>query len=427
MLAAVSVTLLLVLPIKYESIDYAVLLPYLAGVLLTFSVGFIGGARGRLPADGCQARHALSLSYERIQRPVVFVLLLFLASGSLDLIQLLNSAKNLGFLSIGARYVEVYSDYERGGASVDLNYVANIVADAFTMLAIVTFFYYRSVVSKKYRIMFYIGLFAYVFVGVIGYGKQKQIGDIAIFILYATAIAVAGRRLTYDRRALVLSVILAGIFSIAFLEVLRQRYSIAGIHLGNIDEVVHPLVRWNADSYVLTILPERYALSFVMFASYFTNGLYGLYLCLSLPFEWTYMIGNSYALSRIAEIISDSDGTLIGRTYPLRAGEVYGWGLDKWHTTYSWLASDVTFLGVFGLVLLFSFLYGKLWVQSLSARNPISGPLFIYLSLGLVFSFANNQLVHSLAGVMSLSLLTGAWFVFELKARMTAQPSGKPS
>ncbi|MDT4856068.1 hypothetical protein FQZ97_904440 [compost metagenome] len=217
------------------------------------------------------------------------------------------------------------------------------------------------------------------------------------------------------RKFKMLTFCVAGIVSLLvfflFVEILRQRYLAAGIGLDNIYEKTHPLISWNEESLVSSLVGEDYALALGIFLGYFTNGLYGLYLSLTLPFEWSYFVGNSYSLGRIVEIALSADGSILEHTYPYRVGVTYGWGFDKWHSMFAWLASDITFLGILLLAPLFSFLYARLWLQAIKASNPFAGPLFIYLSLGLIFSYANNQIMHGLAGVIVLAVLLLGWGV----------------
>jgi hypothetical protein len=88
---------------------------------------------------------------------------------------------------------------------------------------------------------------------------------------------------------------------------------------------------------------------------------------------------------------------------------------------FAWLASDITFIGVLFLVPLFAFLYARLWLQAIKSSNPFSGPLFVYLSLGLIFSYANNQIMHTLAGVIVLLVLLAGWIF----SRNLSHPSSR--
>lgn len=219
--------------------------------------------------------------------------------------------------------------------------------------------------------------------------------------------AAKGRK--FDIRTIGIFVLTAILVFFMFLEILRQRYLAAGIGLDNIYERSHPLISWDAESPLFIFFSSDYALALGSFLFYLTNGLYGLYLSLTLPFEWTYFVGNSYSLGRIIEIALSADGFILEQTYPYRVGVTYGWGFDKWHSLFAWIASDITFLGILFLTPLFSFFYARLWLQAIRASNPFAGPLFIYLSLGLIFSYANNQIMHSLAGVIVFVVLAAGW------------------
>lgn len=78
-------------------------------------------------------------------------------------------------------------------------------------------------------------------------------------------------------------------------------------------------------------------------------------MSLTLPFEWSYFVGNSYSLGRIVEILFSANGAVLDHTYPYRVGQTYGWEFDKWHSMFAWLASDISFPGVVLLAPIFAF------------------------------------------------------------------------
>ena len=165
------------------------------------------------------------------------------------------------------------------------------------------------------------------------------------------------------------------------------------------------MIDWDVDSFIVQVLGPGYGFAVGSVLFYFSNGLYGLYLSLTLPFEWSYLVGNSYSLGRIVEIAVGDPGLVLEETYPYRVGVTYGWGLDKWHSAFAWLASDIGFGGILLITPLFARFYARIWKEAVAATNIASGPLFLYLTLGLAFSYSNNQLVHAMSGVLVLIFL----------------------
>ncbi|WP_444946343.1 hypothetical protein ACJJIP_04985 [Microbulbifer sp. VTAC004] len=396
-------------PIEYKDLDYFVLIPFITILVLLFAFGFILGARGEYRIDSFNL-DVRSISAQRVSFFISTLLFFAVITSIAHWYSFLALGGKLNLGDIGANYVKGYEGYERGQARVDIFYILNIFGQALITLALLFSIYYYRTMGLLAKSAFCFILITFILVNVVGSGKQKYLGDIVIFTFFCMLInfAAKGRKLNF-RTFCVFGLIGLCVFFL-FLEILRQRYLAAGIGLDNIHLKTHPLIEWDESSLFFNLIGSEYTLALGIFLGYFSNGLYGLYLSLNLPFEWSYFVGNSYSIGRIVEIGLSTDGFVLEQTYPYRVGEVYGWGFDKWHSLFAWLASDITFIGVLFLTPIFSFLYARLWLQAIKASNPFAGPLFIYFSMGLIFSYANNQLMHGLAGVMVLLVLFVGWF-----------------
>lgn len=407
-------------PMKYKDLDYCVLISFVSILLLLFWLGYVIGARGeyRQCSNCFEPRY---ISYQRIKPFLAGLLAFGVISSIAQWYSFFASGGGLNLSDIGDSYVKGYEGYERGQAKIDFFYILNIIEQALTGLVLLFSFYYFRVMGGAARYAFLFVVVTYLLINVVGTGKQKYLGDVVIFGFFCMIINLATKGQKFKFRTLAAFAVGVVFVFIMFVEVLRQRYSAAGIGLDNIYEKTHPLITWDDGALVLGFVSSDYALALGMFLSYFTSGLYGLYLSLTLPFEWTYFVGNSYSIGRIVEIVFSADGAILERTYPYRVDLTYGWGFDKWHSLFSWLASDITFFGILLFTPLFSFLYARLWLEAIRAGNPFAGPLFIYLSLGLIFSFANNQIMHGLAGVVVLAVLLAGWSLshFSRKHRST--------
>ncbi|MCF4994984.1 hypothetical protein GIW70_24235 [Pseudomonas syringae] len=407
--------------------DYLVLVPFIGCMLLLFSVGYIFGARGSYrPTENLLAER--EFTYRRVRRLVQFLLLLGAVSSLIQLYLFLSSGGGFSLNNIGENYVAGYKDYERGQAKVDVMYIVNILDQALSLFLILVGVYYFSAMKKIPRLAFLFIVATYLLVNVIGSGKQKYLGDIIIFTFFCTMINLASKRARFKPSLVLVAGIAGAAIFLMFIEILRQRYQAAGITLDNIYEKTHPLISWDERSAIFNWVSFDYGLALGIFLGYFTNGLYGLYLSLTLPFEWTYFVGNSYSLGRIVEIAISSNGAVFDHTYPYRVGVEYGWGMDKWHSLFSWMASDISFFGVLAITPIFAFFYARFWLQAVKASNPFAGPLFIYCSMGLIFSYANNQIMHGLAGVIVLALLVSGWLYFankKLESRLVESAPAK--
>lgn len=399
---------LFIAPFEYKNLDYLILVSFISVLVFLFFCGYLAGARGgywQYP-NHLGARF---FSYQRVRRLFSALLILCVISSVGQWFSFLAAGGELNSGSIGDNYVKGYEGYERGQARIDFLYVLSIFEQALAVLVLLFSFYYFKVMRGWAKSAFLFVVATYLLINVLGTGKQKYLGDVVIFAFFCMIINFAAKGRKFDIRTIGIFVLTAILVFFMFLEILRQRYLAAGIGLDNIYERSHPLISWDAESPLFIFFSSDYALALGSFLFYLTNGLYGLYLSLTLPFEWTYFVGNSYSLGRIIEIALSADGFILEQTYPYRVGVTYGWGFDKWHSLFAWIASDITFLGILFLTPLFSFFYARLWLQAIRASNPFAGPLFIYLSLGLIFSYANNQIMHSLAGVIVFVVLAAGW------------------
>ena len=401
-------------PMQYVDIGFVGVTAYIGVVTLFFSFGYIYGSSGKIEGPSIRANQYREL----VGSPKVKKFLkCLLFAGVICILDVWGSffikGQSFSLSSLGQNYLDVYSGYVRGQASIDIGYIKNILSG--TVISLCLFFgaYYYEGATKAQRFLFIFIIGSNLLVQVAASGKQKFLGDVVICAMAFFAFQRA-RALYFIKIKVFLLICLGCVITLfLFLEVLRQRYAAADIGAHNISEYMHPLIYWDLDSAVFSILGDEYGFSLGVFLGYFTNGVYGLYLCLQLPFEWTYFIGNSYSLSRIVEIFVGDNGAISSMTYPVKAGEFFGWDASKWHSLYSWLASDVTFYGVPILALFFGGVYGRLWIEAINARTLASGPLFVIFTLGLVFSLANNQLMHSLSGVVSLLFVLLLWLLYD--------------
>lgn len=400
-------------PVAYVSMDYMLVTQFVLAVVFLFAVGYILSAIFYKAPPSIRANNLSNflLIYKAL---LVASFLIGLVSWA----ELLSSGRSLSFSAMGENYVGQYDGYVRGQAVISVGYILNVFSQAvvsFTLLLVFSHFY---LLSKSWRLIAIFVVLSYLLVNVVGSGKQKYLGDFVVFSCFSFLIWFANKGIKVRLRHILLIVPLVISVFCAFSYLLLLRYQAVNIDIHNISEKMHPLMYWRDDGLLTQYLGDDLGFSLGMFLGYFTNGLYGLNLSLSMDFEWTYFVGSSYSVAKVIEFIFATD--ILSHSYPLRAGDL-GWGLDKWHSLFSWLASDLTFPGVLALSLVFGVFYGRVWLKGLDNRNPFARPLFLYLSLGLIFSFSNNQLMHSLSGVMVLVVLVFSYIAAPLRVRKLGQ------
>ncbi|ACA85944.1 O-antigen polymerase [Shewanella woodyi] len=326
------------------------------------------------------------------------------------------SGKSISISNMGTNYVDGYDGYVRGSSSIGFSYILNIFSVSLQTLSLLFIFSNYIFLNKKQKLIACFVIFTYLIINVLVSGKQKYLGDIVIFFVYSYLIfsAVQNKRFSVSKILNYCFVFSVVVFSFSY--ILTSRYAAIDIDGSNIATALNSHVYWDSESIIIKIFGNTFGFGIGMFLGYFTNGLYGLNLALQLPFEWTYFLGNSYSLAKIVETAISSPGLILQHSYPFRAEEL-GWGLDKWHSAFSWLASDLTFPGTLCFMAFFSFSYARVWIASINNSNPFARPLFIYLSVGIVFVYSNNQLVHSLSGVFVLFALVIMYFIYKFQSR----------
>ncbi|MBY6052631.1 hypothetical protein [Cytobacillus firmus] len=145
------------------------------------------------------------------------------------------------------------------------------------------------------------------------------------------------------------------------------------------------------NSPIMSIVPSFLEDIVIMLSSYLTQGYYGLSLAMNEGFTSTYGFGNSWFLLNVYEQIT-GDETLVYKTYPFKIVES-GWDpFINWHSIYTWLASDYSFIGVLILMTIIGYLFGEVWKSLLIQRNIFSFALFILFMIMFMYFPANNQI-----------------------------------
>lgn len=104
----------------------------------------------------------------------------------------------------------------------------------------------------------------------------------------------------------------------------------------------------------------RYGLLF-----YITHGYYGMSLAISRPLTSTFGVGNSYFLTRQVERITHVN--MFGRTYMAKLEPEWS-ATGLWHTCYTWLACDVSFVGVVLVMFILGLFLARTWMDAIFGK-----------------------------------------------------------
>jgi hypothetical protein len=151
-------------------------------------------------------------------------------------------------------------------------------------------------------------------------------------------------------------------------------------------------IQIDKDNWMVCYLPPSGQGAVAALTTYVVQGYYALSLALEEPFDSTFGVGNSYYLTGIIQSFV-GQGVISDRTYPAKI-EKYGWDrFGKWHSFYTWIASDVSFPGVILVVFLIGRLFSMVWLDVLHKENPFAVALFALLVIMLFYFPANNQVL----------------------------------
>lgn len=162
------------------------------------------------------------------------------------------------------------------------------------------------------------------------------------------------------------------------------------------------------DNILLNYLPNSLIETYYSLSAYMSQGYQGLAYAFDVDYNWTYGVGYSRFLTTYFDKYLNLN--VNEHTIPALIQNQYGWDQNiNWHTMYAWFASDISFPGLYFLMLFFGYLLGKTWKESVLQLNPISILLFIQLSILVTYACANNQVFQSGTGTVCFFVTLFLW------------------
>jgi hypothetical protein len=410
----ISLTLLIAIwgPIEYVGLTPWTLSGYILAFLVIFFLGYHRGIKGG-SLFSTKSQRVPDARILRLIKLCIFTVFCY------KLIEFINLALSggLSFSNVGQNYLNAYSDHVRGEGRFNVEILLRVIFQIPMYIALILGFWYFKKLSRFNKATLIGFILLTIVVNTIGQGKQKQLGDIIVFmlsiVLINSAVIHKENIIHHKNRSNKNIYIIITIVMVAFLSftsILGSRSKAIGVDVTNIAERAHPLMQYKNDHPVFKLLGDDVGFGTAMLSSYFSQGYLGLSLAFNEPFVWTYGVGNSYSTTVLLQKglglpLTPED------SYPYRVGAKNDWGQTKWHTVFSWLASDFTFPGVLVFFYFLALIYGRCWKESVLYRNPVSILLFSLLNLAIIFIPANNQLLHSPEGVFAVFFIFMFWWL----------------
>ena len=373
--------------INYDKIGVAV---FIAIYLFSITFGYYWGVNSKLNVSNGE------YNKERYLRLFRFSLNISLIVVALNTVYQFSIGRiSINLMDMGANYVSYYEYYygKKENEKFTLELLFLIFGSVPKYLSLVFgFFMFNSLGNYKWR---FIGFLIILIIShVVTSGNQKTIGD--IFIIWMAVAATKFTKLAKKEKNKVTIKILVYLMLLLALLSFSQfgRLESRNIGLNDINEYLGFYNYIDGEHTIFKIFGSDVGLGLATFITgYLSGGYYGLSLCLAMPFEWSYGIGNSVSLSTIANYLFNINP--YDYTYLYRMEEAYGIsGKQAWHTIFPWIASDVSFYGVPFIFIFLAFIYGKSWREVIVYGNPNSFSMFALLTIMFVFVVANNQIMH---------------------------------
>lgn len=257
--------------------------------------------------------------------------------------------------------------------------------------------------SLKVRWMGLTGIIFYV-ISFLAIGTLKGLGDVVLFVIAGSAVAIAKRRLAGGAKVtqgrIYANLALIGVsFAIYMMVSQVQRAEQFQI-------IESPIVGDVSQTFIAKQFGHETAYGFYTMMAYPSHGYAGLAFNLEQPFVFSRGAGISLAFeSYRQQYLGSGDNRFL--TFPFRTQMATGWDAQMfWSTALPWLASDVSFFGVPFLLALIGFLYARVWLASLYGKNPLALGGLALTVMFIAFMPANNQVLLSRQGLWSVVTLS---------------------
>lgn len=392
-------------PTQYYMFPIGKTLLFMAAVMMSIATGYIYGGATELPRPfkGRPGSSEFVRSLFNVSLAISFLALAASIASSLGSGQL-----NTDFSAIGDAYMTGYEGYERNTGNYSLVFILYSFSLPFSFIALILGFYFYSSLGNFAKILVSTLAILSLLFYVLGSGKQKQLGDILIYLFTVAALKYGVRQKAIQLRWLLGGAGFAIVGLLAFVAVLSQRYSALGVNVGNVNQRVLDRIFIDTTHPIFAIFGEDYGLNVSLFLSYLSQGYYGLGLALETSWHWTHFQGFSYSISVLANRIFGLEWEW-PNTLVYQVGLTTGWGESKWHTVFTHFATDFTLPGTVILFGFFAYVYARAWRAAIRFENPFAILLFAQLTMGAFFMPANNQLLHSPGGLFTILVVSGLY------------------
>lgn len=403
-------------PVKYKDYSYGTMLVFMSFVILAIVIGYISSAS--LYNKNQKHINVKVESYfmkgNTVDLLIIISIFITLTFEFLTLVSYINSISELNLNTLIYRMQSIGDIYKSSLIAAKESTDVNILRQFITLLGIfkqiaIIGYLFRKEKLKKFRFLFW-GIIVLNLINIFAFkGTQKELGDL---IIYFSSVWLIKKGISRKIKLykVVIPMIIISITVFGFMQLSRANtYS---MDISNYETV---FFIFDSNHIVYKLFGEKIGYAITVVTHYVSGGYYGLTKSLVVPFQWTYGLGNSFALSSYATQYFGIDYMIL-HSIPFRAEVITGYpAFMYWSTIFPWLASDLSFPGCIAFMFVIARLYGLVWRETIYNKNLISALLFTRLNIMWLFLPANNQLMQTRESAIATIVLFLFWLLFHNK------------
>jgi hypothetical protein len=215
-------------------------------------------------------------------------------------------------------------------------------------------------------------------------GRGINFGVIAMVVIFS--LSMLARTKGNFSFSLIIKYFLLLVFAVVAFSLMMNARSEGGVTDLQVFSFPHSSVDENSG--LLLFFPDYLRSAVLTVFSYLIQGYYMMSLALQLDFQSTWGTGWNPALVSLMDFfgINFSSNSYVTRLEPI--------GVDptiNWHSSYTWFANDVSFIGVPLVIFCLGYFLAVSWKMTILSGDIISKIVFVWMAGISIFLFANNN------------------------------------
>ncbi len=164
----------------------------------------------------------------------------------------------------------------------------------------------------------------------------------------------------------------------------------------------------DSNNFFIKYLPIGISIPLLLGISYLSQGFYGFQIATTHDFTTTYFFGSGRFLLSIPERLFGID--LWERTFQSKMEAVWDSRVN-WHTAFTWIANDISFLGVAVYLVIIGLMFMLIFNDVRKNQNPLAIVVLPIYIIMLVFMPLNNVVFDNPLLFMPFFVLNSLWIL----------------